>query len=193
MHKERVNAVPGEGTGRSGVMFVGEAPGRNEDLQGRPFVGAAGQLLDKLIREKLGLSREDVYITNVVKCRPPGNRDPEPGEVTACWGYLEAQIRALKPRLVVALGRHAASTLINGPGSKPLSITQVRGKPRSIRVGGVELVVYPTLHPAAALYNKKQLEVLERDFEDISRVMLSLGGGGGARKPTLYDYFPQDE
>ena len=185
LHRGRIKAVPGEGSSKSGIMFVGEAPGRNEDLQGRPFVGAAGQLLDKLIREKLGLSRGEVYITNVVKCRPPGNRDPEPEEIKACWRYLETQILLLKPKLIVALGRHAASTLINGPGSKPISITHARGKTRKVKIKDLEVTVYPTLHPAAALYNKNQLRALEEDFETIAK----LARGERQEKTTLYDYF----
>ncbi len=174
LHASRRNAVPGEGTGRSGVMFVGEAPGRNEDEQGRPFVGAAGQLLTDLITRVLGLRREDVFITNVVKCRPPGNREPESEEVATCWRYLEAQVRILRPRMIVALGRHAATALLAGPGSRPLSINGVRGRPRVVRISGLEVTVFPTLHPAAALYNRGQVDALEEDFRRLSGL---LGGG----------------
>ncbi len=171
LHLSRRNPVPGEGSGRSGVMFVGEAPGRNEDEQGRPFVGAAGQLLTDLITRVLGLRRDDVFITNVVKCRPPGNREPEPAEVAACWRFLEAQIRILRPRVIVALGRHAATALLAGPGSSPISIGAVRGKPRRVRIAGLEVVVFPTLHPAAALYNRQQVEVLEEDFRRLAGML----------------------
>jgi DNA polymerase len=175
LHEHRRNAVPGEGTGRSGVMFVGEAPGRNEDEQGRPFVGAAGQLLTDLMARVLGLSREDVFITNVVKCRPPGNREPEPWEVAACWRYLEAQVRILRPRIIVALGRHAATALLAGPGAEPISISEVRGRPRAARIGGHEVTVFPTLHPAAALYNRQQVSVLEEDFRRLSSLIRGRG------------------
>jgi DNA polymerase len=175
LHLSRRNTVPGEGTGRKGIMFVGEAPGRNEDEQGRPFVGAAGELLTDLITRILGLRRDDVFITNVVKCRPPGNREPEPGEAAACWRYLEAQVRILRPRIIVALGRHAATALLAGPGSRPLSIGAVRGRPRTARIAGVDVTVFPTLHPAAALYNRGQMDVLEEDFRRLAGM---LGGGG---------------
>ncbi|MGC8969525.1 MAG: type-4 uracil-DNA glycosylase [Conexivisphaera sp.] len=175
LHASRRNAVPGEGTGRSGVMFVGEAPGRNEDEQGRPFVGAAGQLLTDLMTRILGLRREEVFITNVVKCRPPGNREPEPEEVAACWRYLEAQVRILRPRLIVALGRHAATALLSGPGARPLSISEVRGRPRVVRIGGHEVTVFPTLHPAAALYNRQQVELLEGDFRRVAGMLRGSG------------------
>ncbi len=183
LHSSRRNPVPGEGSGRSGIMFVGEAPGRNEDIQGRPFVGAAGQLLDGLIKEKLGLRRDDVYITNVVKCRPPGNRDPEPDEVKACWRFLEAQIMVIKPRMIVALGRHATTTLLFGPGSRTRSIMALRGKPRMVRIAGRDITIFPTLHPAAALYNKQQISTLEEDFEEIARLVR-----GGGRRGTLDEF-----
>jgi len=105
--KTRKNAVPGEGNPHAEIMFVGEAPGENEDIEGKPFVGAAGKLLTKLITEVLGLKREDVFITNVVKCRPPQNRDPTEEEMTACSPYLRMQIDIIKPKLIVTLGRHS--------------------------------------------------------------------------------------
>ena len=183
LHSSRRNPVPGEGSGRSGIMFVGEAPGRNEDAQGRPFVGAAGQLLDGLIEGKLRLRRNDVYITNIVKCRPPGNRDPEPDEARACWRFLEAQIRIIKPRIIVALGRHAATTLLFGPGSRTRSIMALRGRPRAVRIADVDVTIFPALHPAAALYNKQQLSMLEEDFEGVA--MLAMGG---RKKGTLDEF-----
>jgi DNA polymerase len=133
--------VPGEGSATAEVMIVGEAPGASEDRQGRPFVGRAGQLLDRLLAEA-GLEREDVFITNVVKARPPGNRDPKPAEVAHHMPWLEAQLALIQPRLIVPLGRHALTHFV--PGRK---ITEVRGTLLSER----GRALFPLLHPAAAL------------------------------------------
>lgn len=162
----RRNPVPGEGPLHADVMFVGEAPGRNEDEQGRPFVGAAGRLLTELI-ELLGISRAQVYITNVVKCRPPGNRDPEPEEVEACLPYLIRQIQIIKPKLLVALGRHAARTLYKLAGIEWRSMGQQHGRSVEACIGGVKLVLIATYHPAAALYNPGLRDELVKDFRDV--------------------------
>jgi uracil-DNA glycosylase family 4 len=138
----RTQVVFGDGTGRSGVMFIGEGPGYHEDKQGLPFVGAAGQLLNRLLGE-IGLSRQDVRIVNVVNCRPPGNRDPLPDEIEACKPWLEEQIRIFDPRVIVTLGNFATRVILE----RPVSISRVRGQ-RQI-VGG--RVVIPTFHPAAIL------------------------------------------
>ena len=138
----RTQVVFGDGTGRSGVMFIGEGPGFHEDKQGLPFVGAAGQLLNRLLGE-IGLSREDVRIVNVVNCRPPGNRDPLPDEIEACKPWLEEQIRIFDPRVIVTLGNFATRVILD----RPVSISRVRGEKHI--VGG--RVVIPTFHPAAIL------------------------------------------
>ena len=151
----RTLAVPGEGAPNAQIVFVGEAPGREEDLEGRPFVGAAGKLLTRLLSE-IGIQRSEVFITNVVKCRPPGNRDPLPDEIAACRPYLLGQLRAIRPRAVCTLGRFAAHTLID-PG---LAMSNCHG--RSYRKNGVLLV--PLLHPAAALHNQEWLGVMHRDM-----------------------------
>lgn len=164
LHKFRTNAVPGEGTCRFGLMFVGEAPGFNEDRQGRPFVGAAGKLLTELIEDILGLKRGDVYITNVVKCRPPKNRDPLPEEIEACTPYLERQVSLLRPRIIATLGRHSTLHFLSKAGIGARGIMAVRGKPHKLRYAGIPLTIFPTLHPAAALYNPKNREVIEEDF-----------------------------
>lgn len=155
------NMVPGEGSPDADVMFIGEAPGKNEDLQGRPFVGAAGKLLDRLI-ESIGMSREDVFIANVLKARPPGNRDPLPGEAEHHWPWLEEQIAAVDPKLIVLLGRHAMARFLP---KRKISIDH--GKPRLLR-GQVYLPVY---HPAAALYNKSLEQTLFDDFAQIPSLL----------------------
>ncbi len=157
----RTCAVPGEGPRNPQIMFVGEGPGFNEDQQGRPFVGAAGQFLEKLLA-LAGLKRPDVYITNIVKCRPPGNRDPLPGEVKACSNYLEAQIRFLKPQILVTLGRHSLGWFFPGE-----TVTKARGKPREWR----GITVVPMLHPAAALHQPGYRSTIEDDFRQLPVVL----------------------
>jgi len=143
-------------------MIVGEAPGFNEDRQGEPFVGAAGKLLDTLLG-RIGLSRSDVYITNVLKCRPPMNRDPMPNEVEACSPYLKQQLEMIKPKVVLILGRHALERLMPGQGS----ISRIHGS--LIRRGDVAYV--PLYHPAAALHNGSLVADLERDFDALKRYL----------------------
>jgi uracil-DNA glycosylase len=143
-------------------MIVGEAPGFNEDRQGEPFVGAAGKLLDTLLA-RIGLSRADVYITNVLKCRPPMNRDPMPNEVEACAPYLKQQLDLVRPKVVLILGRHALERLMPGQGS----ISRIHGS--LIRRGDVAYV--PLYHPAAALHNGSLVADLERDFDALKRYL----------------------
>lgn len=177
LHKARTNAVPGEGPVPCDVMVVGEAPGRNEDLQGRPFVGAAGRLLNSLLA-KAGYPRERVYITNVVKCRPPGNRDPSREEIASCRGYLLEQVRLVRPRVIIAVGRIAGEVLYREAGLKWPGIRQARARPVKARIAGVEVTLIVTYHPAAALYNPELRGELERDFSTVIRRSLS---GGGTR------------
>ncbi|MEA2089870.1 MAG: type-4 uracil-DNA glycosylase [Thermoproteota archaeon] len=164
--KHRRNVVPGEGNFNAKVMFVGEAPGYWEDMKGRPFVGAAGKLLDKLL-SKIWLSRNDVYIANVLKCRPPENRDPLTSELNACTPFLDRQIKLIKPKIIVPLGRHATSYILSKAGFKAGGITKLHGKTWNITLLGLQAVVLPTYHPAAALYNPKYVEELERDFRTL--------------------------
>jgi len=152
--KGTTQAVPGEGSGESGIFFLGEAPGFHEDQQGRPFVGAAGQLLAELLAG-IGLDRSKVFITNVVRHRPPGNRDPLPDEVAACDVWLRRHLDALQPRVLVTLGRHAMGKFFPGE-----SISRIHGKPRV--VGGV--TVFPMFHPAAALRQPSLRPSLMADF-----------------------------
>jgi len=140
-------------------MFVGEAPGFHEDASGVPFVGAAGKLLSKLLAG-VGLERDGVYIANVVKCRPPGNRDPLPVEIETCEGYLFRQIELIRPRVVATLGNFATKLL----SGKPLGITKVHGQEQHVTLGGSRVLLYPLFHPAAALYTPRMLDVLEADF-----------------------------
>jgi len=162
--KSRRNAVPGEGSLDSSIAFVGEAPGYWEDVKGRPFVGAAGKLLDGLLAG-IGLSRGVVYITNILKCRPPGNRDPRPDEIRLCTPYLDQQMEIIKPRFIVALGRHSTAHMLSKAGLNVMGITKVRGKISKVNLWGSEVSVLPTYHPAAALYNVKLKEDLERDYQ----------------------------
>jgi len=169
LSQKRTHIVFGEGNADARLMFIGEAPGREEDIQARPFVGEAGMLLTRLI-EKMGLKRENVYIANIVKCRPPLNRDPERDEIEQCRGFLERQIDIISPDIIMSLGRIAASTLM---GNEKLKITAIRGKIFDYR--GIPLV--PTFHPAYLMRNPKDkwltwndaqkvLEILERGTQN---------------------------
>jgi uracil-DNA glycosylase family 4 len=155
----RTRLVFGEGDPYSDLMFVGEAPGYHEDRQGRPFVGAAGKLLEELLGS-IGLSREQVYITNVLKSRPPNNRDPQPDEVEACKPFLLTQISLIQPRVLCSLGNFATKLL----SGSPTGITRVHGQPQVQEVGGHRFYLYPIFHPAAALYTPSMLETLRADF-----------------------------
>ena len=158
----RTNAVPGEGSPSPSIMFIGEGPGSNEDQQGRPFVGRAGKLLDELLGV-VPLLRSDVYITNVVKCRPPENRDPTPDEVRACWPYLESQIRTLRPRVIATLGRHAMNRFL--PEAR---ISDAHGRITRWR----DIVIFPLYHPAAALRSTSLRQTLEADMRRIPEAVL---------------------
>lgn len=160
----RTHAVPGEGPEDADIMFIGEGPGFHEDRQGRPFVGAAGNYLNELL-EKINLRRQDVYITNVVKCRPPGNRDPQPEEIEACRAYLDRQIDLIRPRLIITLGRFSMQRYF--PGA---SISRIHGQPK--RVGNV--IYYPMFHPAAALHQPRWRSLLEQDMLKIPELLAKL-------------------
>ena len=164
--KTRTQVVFGTGSPTADLMFVGEAPGFHEDKQGVPFVGAAGQLLSKLLAG-IGLSRDDVYIANVLKCRPPGNRDPQPEEIEACESHLFKQIELIQPKLVATLGNFATKLL----SGRPNGITQVHGREQHVTLGGNEVTLYPIFHPAAALYTPRMLAVLEEDFRRIPELL----------------------
>ncbi len=163
--EQRTQAVPGEGSADAEVLFIGEGPGKDEDLQGRPFVGRAGKLLTEMI-ESIGWQREQVFIANVVKCRPPNNRDPEPDEIKACYPYLEEQVRIIQPQLIVTLGRHSMNRFLPG-----LRISQDHGQPVRRADGQAYLPLY---HPAAALYSPSQKDIHFQDFAKIPQILKKL-------------------
>ena len=183
LSEKRTQAVPGEGSRDADIMFIGEGPGFYEDRDGRPFIGPAGQFLDELLASA-GLRRESVYITNMVKCRPPNNRDPLPGEVDACRPYLNSQIDMISPRVIVTLGRHSFSKFFPGQ-----TLTKARGQPRRWR----NMTVYPMYHPAAALHNPRLRPVIVEDFGRLpslvesARQMPQEQEGASARQLSLFN------
>jgi DNA polymerase len=164
--RTRTQVVVGSGHPDSDLMFVGEAPGYHEDRQGAPFVGQAGKVLESLLGS-IGLSRPDVYIANVLKCRPPGNRDPQPDEISACEGHLFAQVELIRPRVICTLGNFATKLL----SGQPHGITRVHGRAQPRRIAGVDLVLYPIFHPAAALYTPAMMETLKQDFAKLPELL----------------------
>jgi uracil-DNA glycosylase len=162
----RTQVVFGVGNPAADLMFVGEAPGFHEDKQGIPFVGQAGKLLDKLLGG-IGLERSEVYIANVLKCRPPGNRDPQPDEIESCEPHLFRQIELIQPRVVATLGNFATKLL----SGKPTGITRVHGQEQEVTLGGNHVLLYPLYHPAAALYTPAMLNVLQEDFRRLPELM----------------------
>lgn len=169
----RTQVVFGVGNPHASVMFVGEAPGFYEDQKGEPFVGAAGQLLNELL-QSVGLSRADIYIANVIKCRPPNNRDPEPQEVDTCKPFLLQQIATIKPKLVCSLGNWATQTLLE----RKVGITRVRGQAFYLK----EFVLFPLLHPAAALHQGTMLQPLREDFQKLKEFLDRQSQNSGAPK-----------
>ena len=157
LSRDRQNAVPGEGSLTAEIMFIGEGPGQQEDRNGRPFVGPAGHLLDEMLAA-IGLKRPDVYIANMLKCRPPRNRDPLPSELDSCTPFLDRQIEIVAPSVIVALGRFSFSKFFPGE-----SISRARGRPRRWR----DIVVFPMYHPAAALHNPGLKPAIQKDFESL--------------------------
>jgi uracil-DNA glycosylase family 4 len=166
LHETRTKTVFGAGNADAELMFVGEAPGAEEDRQGLPFVGRAGQLLNQLL-EEIGLSREDVFIANVLKSRPPGNRDPHPEEIAACEPYLFEQVRLIEPKVVCTLGNFATKLLTGSPAG----ITKVRGTPQMLELGGRPVRLLPLFHPAAALRTPAVKETLRGDFATIPELL----------------------
>jgi DNA polymerase len=162
----RTQVVFGSGNPRADLMFVGEAPGFHEDKQGVPFVGQAGKLLEKLLAG-IGLWRDDVYIANVLKCRPPGNRDPQQDEIEACEPHLFRQIELIEPKVIATLGNFATKLL----SGRPLGITRVHGQEQALTIAGRGVVLYPLYHPAAALYTPAMLKVLEADFARLPEIL----------------------
>ena len=180
--KSKTNYVPGEGREDAMIVFIGEAPGKEEDKQGRPFVGNAGKLLNELL-ESIGLKREDVFIGNILKCRPPNNRDPKPEEIEACSPYLIRQLNVIKPDVIVCLGRHSALFIFDLFGLEFRGISRERGEIRKLKAWDKDVFLIPVYHPAAALYRPPLKEVLKKDFEKIGN-LLKLK----RRTPTLTDF-----
>jgi len=159
--KTATNLVMGDGNADADIVFIGEAPGKNEDIQGLPFVGAAGKFLNEMLAG-IGLERKDIYITNIVKYRPPNNRDPESEEKKAFWPYLVRQLQVIQPKVVVTLGRHSMEYFL--PNQK---ISAIHGEPKRVAFGDDKIVILPLFHPAAALYNGGMRETLIEDFSAI--------------------------
>jgi uracil-DNA glycosylase family 4 len=175
LHATRTQAVPGSGNPNAQVMFVGEAPGYHEDRLGVPFVGQAGKLLDQLLAG-IGLGRDDVFIANVLKCRPPENRDPLPAEIGACQDHLFRQVEIIRPRLICTLGNFATKLL----SGRPDGISRVHGCELEVSLGGTPTLLYPLYHPAAALYMPAMRSVLQDDFARIPGLIADAGGAAPA-------------
>lgn len=173
LYLNRIKTVPGEGNPKAEIFFIGEGPGKNEDLAGRPFVGAAGKFLEEMLG-KINFGREDVFIGNLVKCRPPSNRDPEPDEIQTCEKYLYRQLRLIRPKLISTLGRFSLGLFMPGE-----SISKVHGKLKRVRFknpkhplyGLGPIYVLPLYHPAAALYRGNMRQVLLDDFTNIPKIL----------------------
>jgi DNA polymerase len=161
LSEKRTQAVPGEGSRTADIMFIGEGPGFYEDRDGRPFVGQAGRLLDELL-SSIDLNRESVYITNMIKCRAPNNRDPLPSEIQSCGPYLDEQIELIAPRIIVTLGRYSFGKFFPAQ-----TISKARGRPQNLN----GLVIYPIYHPAAALHNPRLRPTLEQDFQNLRSLL----------------------
>lgn len=174
LHHSRKNAVPGEGPANAEIMFIGEGPGFHENEQGRPFVGAAGKYLDELLA-KINLKRSDVFIGNVVKCRPPGNRDPLPQELAACSEYLERQIAAINPKVIVTLGRYSLAHFV--PNAK---ISEIHGQAMRVR-GRLVVAMY---HPAAGLHQRSLMSAIEEDFLRLPEIIAKAAQVSEQQEPT---------
>ncbi len=166
LHKTRTTVVFGSGNADADLMFIGEAPGANEDRMGLPFVGQAGKLLDKLL-EEIGLQRKDVFIANTVKCRPPNNRDPHPNEIEACESYLRRQVELIEPSVICTLGNFATKLL----RADTTGISRLHGRDEVRVIGSRAVRLYPLYHPAAALYTPSTLEMLRTDFHRIPALL----------------------
>lgn len=174
----RLKAVPGDGPEHASIMFIGEAPGWHENQQGKPFVGPSGQFLDELLAE-INLRRADVYIANVIKCRPPDNRDPLPEEIAACADYLARQMAIIKPKVVVTLGRYSMAKFFGGE-----SISRIHGQPRKVE----DILVFPMYHPAAALHQPRLRQELVADIKKLPAI---LGDMGKVEETPVPDEQPQ--
>ena len=168
LYKTAKNGVPWEGNSDAKIFFIGEAPGNREDITGRPFVGAAGKFLDSLLAD-IGIRREDIFIGNIVKHRPPGNRKPKPDEIAACTPYLERQIKVVKPKIIVTLGQYSTQYIFSKTGQEFKTITDAAGKIYKKSLFDIPVTIMPVFHPASALYNPKYKEALKKDFKKIKK------------------------
>lgn len=166
--EQATNLVMGDGNLDADIVFIGEAPGKNEDIQGLPFVGAAGKFLNTML-EAAGMQRSDVYITNIVKYRPPDNRDPKPDEKKAFWPYLVKQLQIIDPKVIITLGRHSMEYFL-----PDMKISQIHGEPKRVQFGDKKVVIIPLYHPAAALYNPQQRQTLIDDFVRVPSIIEQL-------------------
>lgn len=174
LSESRIRVVFGSGNSDAELMFVGEAPGAEEDRQGLPFVGRSGQLLTTMLAE-VGIQREDVFIANTLKCRPPGNRDPLPSEIETCRPWLDEQIRLIEPRVVATLGNFATKLL----REDPTGITKVHGTPTESLLGGREVTLFPLFHPAAALRSRSVADLMRKDIALLARILERPGSSPG--------------
>jgi DNA polymerase len=170
LYMTRKNPVPGAGSNNASILFIGEAPGRNEDLQGKPFVGKAGKILDDLLAS-VGLQRNEVYIANILKCRPPENRNPLKSEIDACTSYLNKQIELIQPKIIATLGNFATSYILEKFGIKPDKISSIHGKMFQVNTINGAIKIIPLYHPAVATYNPNTIDVLLEDFKTIARLI----------------------
>jgi len=170
LYRTRTNSVFGNGKNDSEIFFIGEAPGRNEDKQGLPFVGRAGKILDELL-DSINIDRNDVYISNIIKCRPPKNRNPKKSEIDICSKYLNDQLDIIKPKLIIPLGNYASMFILEKFGYKVDKISNIHGKifPYESKYGEIKIIAM--YHPAAVIYNPNKKEILFRDFKNIKKVL----------------------
>jgi DNA polymerase len=173
LSKTRIKAVAGEGSFLTKIIFIGEAPGKNEDHQGRPFVGRAGKLLDELL-QFIGLERKQIFITNILKCRPPKNRNPLKNEIKMCTYFLDEQIELIKPKIIVSLGNYASTYLLNKYNIAEEKIGDVHGKVFCLDEHSFKTILIPIYHPAAAVYNPNLKEILKQDFKSIDEALLNI-------------------
>jgi len=166
LHKTRTNTVPGDGNENSDIFFIGEAPGRNEDIQGKPFVGRAGKILEELLGS-INLSRNDIFIGNILKCRPPKNRNPYSGEIETCTPYLDRQIDIINPKVIVPLGNFATQYIFEKFNLSKEKISKVHGKKFEIETVSGKIIIFPVFHPAVVTYNKNKMALMKDDFQKI--------------------------
>jgi len=164
LSKTRTNVVPGEGDVNADIMFIGEAPGRNEDIQGKPFVGRAGDVFDELL-SSIGLTRDEIYLCNILKCRPPGNRNPLSSEIQSCVGSLDIQIKTVEPKVIGTLGSFATMYILEKFSLPTQKISQIHGKTFDVPVSDGTLKIVPLFHPAVATYDRSKIDVLIKDFQ----------------------------